>query len=377
MRARRWLVPDLLELGDRDEADRQIEVCSALATETRQPLYRWCASVFRGSQALLDGRFHATEGLIEEAYATGEQVQSGTALIYYRAQCVVLYRELGRLSELAAWLAETAAPTMPILWCCQALLACEEDTPAEAVPILDRLALDEFRAIRRDLTWLSSVAILAEVCASTRAGRHAAVLYDQMLPYARRNAMMGIPVCWGSVSRSVGLLAATFGRWDAAERHFHDALAANLRLRAPAWAARTRYDYGRMLRPRRRPDDQHLASTLLVDALQAAQTMAMPRLMQQAEVALVGATGLTDAPESADSQPGRARLTARECEVLRLIALGNTTRQIAATLVVSPATVERHITNVYAKIGARGRADATAYALSNQIAPLKPGTSHA
>ena len=61
-------------------------------------------------------------------------------------------------------------------------------------------------------------------------------------------------------------------------------------------------------------------------------------------------------------------LSAREVEVLRLLAAGHTNRQIAAALVVSVATAERHIANIYAKIGARGRADATAYALRHGLA---------
>jgi predicted ATPase/DNA-binding CsgD family transcriptional regulator len=58
-----------------------------------------------------------------------------------------------------------------------------------------------------------------------------------------------------------------------------------------------------------------------------------------------------------------AGLTARETDVLRLIAAGQTTREIADSLVISISTVERHITHIYTKINARGRADATAYAL--------------
>jgi len=60
-------------------------------------------------------------------------------------------------------------------------------------------------------------------------------------------------------------------------------------------------------------------------------------------------------------------LTQREREVLRLIASGRSNQQIAEELVLSVRTVERHITNLYAKIGAHGKADATAYALRNSI----------
>jgi DNA-binding CsgD family transcriptional regulator len=62
-----------------------------------------------------------------------------------------------------------------------------------------------------------------------------------------------------------------------------------------------------------------------------------------------------------------AGLSLREVEVLRLIALGNTTAEIAAALVLSSGTVERHITHIYTKTGARRRAEATAFALKHNL----------
>lgn len=63
-------------------------------------------------------------------------------------------------------------------------------------------------------------------------------------------------------------------------------------------------------------------------------------------------------------------LTEREVDVLRLIAAGQSNQEIAAALVLSLRTVERHISNIYQKIGATGRiarATATAYALKNGL----------
>jgi DNA-binding NarL/FixJ family response regulator len=60
-------------------------------------------------------------------------------------------------------------------------------------------------------------------------------------------------------------------------------------------------------------------------------------------------------------------LTARELETLRLLASGLSNKEIAAEMVVSVRTVENHVANVYAKIGARGRADATAFALTHGV----------
>jgi DNA-binding NarL/FixJ family response regulator len=60
-------------------------------------------------------------------------------------------------------------------------------------------------------------------------------------------------------------------------------------------------------------------------------------------------------------------LTQREVEVLRLITAGKSNSAIAEELVLSVRTVERHISNIYAKINARGRADATSYAFTHKL----------
>ncbi len=63
-----------------------------------------------------------------------------------------------------------------------------------------------------------------------------------------------------------------------------------------------------------------------------------------------------------------AGLSEREVEVLRLIAAGKSSREIAEELVISIRTVERHIENIYHKTGTHGRAQATAYTLANGLA---------
>ena len=58
-----------------------------------------------------------------------------------------------------------------------------------------------------------------------------------------------------------------------------------------------------------------------------------------------------------------AGLTPREIEILQAVAAGRSNREIASTLFLSVHTVERHIANIYRKIDARNRAEATAFAL--------------
>ncbi len=61
-------------------------------------------------------------------------------------------------------------------------------------------------------------------------------------------------------------------------------------------------------------------------------------------------------------------LTAREVEVLRLLAQGWSDAQIAQQLVISPRTINRHTTSIYAKIGVSSRSAATHYAIKQHLA---------
>jgi predicted ATPase/DNA-binding CsgD family transcriptional regulator len=80
------------------------------------------------------------------------------------------------------------------------------------------------------------------------------------------------------------------------------------------------------------------------------------------------------APEPTASGPAPERavpfgeLTATEARVLRLMASGRTSKEIAGELVVAVSTVDRHLTHVYQKLGVRNRAEATAFALTHGLA---------
>ncbi len=69
-------------------------------------------------------------------------------------------------------------------------------------------------------------------------------------------------------------------------------------------------------------------------------------------------------------EPGSlpAGITAREAEVLRLVAAGKTNRDIAVELVISEHTVARHLQNLFAKLGVSSRSGATAYAFEHDLA---------
>lgn len=75
--------------------------------------------------------------------------------------------------------------------------------------------------------------------------------------------------------------------------------------------------------------------------------------------------------QRAGAVAGPAGFTPRELDVLRLLAAGRSNEEIAAELILSVRTVERHVSTLYEKLGARGkvaRAAATAYALRHGLA---------
>lgn len=88
------------------------------------------------------------------------------------------------------------------------------------------------------------------------------------------------------------------------------------------------------------------------------------------EAILDFAAGHPPTPRAA-GPPAPAELTAREREVLRLIAHGRANKEIATALGIRIATVERHVTNTYRKLGARGRADAVMCAVAMDL--VAPG----
>ena len=60
-------------------------------------------------------------------------------------------------------------------------------------------------------------------------------------------------------------------------------------------------------------------------------------------------------------------LTARELQVLRLLAAGKTNHAIASDLLLAEKTVDRHVSNIYSKLGVSSRAAATAYAYQHRL----------
>jgi DNA-binding NarL/FixJ family response regulator len=93
-------------------------------------------------------------------------------------------------------------------------------------------------------------------------------------------------------------------------------------------------------------------------------------LVEAPEQAAARMGGLT---RPALNDPSIEVLTPREREVAALIAGGAANRQIAAALVISPHTAERHVEHILAKLDCATRAEVAAWAVRQGLAPVRIG----
>jgi predicted ATPase/DNA-binding NarL/FixJ family response regulator/DNA-binding XRE family transcriptional regulator len=164
-----------------------------------------------------------------------------------------------------------------------------------------------------------------------------------------------------------GTLAAHRSDFAAAAEHFRAAVASAQAGGYPRGGVHAMIGLGRVYQQTGDSDEA-------VRQARAAQELATrtgnPQLIAEAAAALREVTG----PAERVSRP--ANLTARQADVLRLLAAGLTNRQIAAELYLSTATVERHLATIYRNLGLSGRVEAARFALASGLAgePTQPVT---
>ncbi len=115
---------------------------------------------------------------------------------------------------------------------------------------------------------------------------------------------------------------------------------------------------------------QEDATRLLIKAHTIVTSLGTAPALARADVltAHLAASAATSFPDSTATTASLGTLSRREAEALRLLAAGRTNHHIAQVLCLSLHTVQRHIANLYLKIGAHNRAEATAHALRHHLA---------
>ena len=159
-----------------------------------------------------------------------------------------------------------------------------------------------------------------------------------------------------STNRSWALAAAARARGMLAspaafEGEFREALMWHDRLPTPFERARTELRFGERLRRAHRLSEARVA---LRSALETFDELGAVPWTNQARAELV-ASGGGGGPRTASS--GVRQLTPQELQIAMLVSTGATNREVAATLFLSPKTVEFHLSNVYGKLGLRSRTE--------------------
>jgi DNA-binding CsgD family transcriptional regulator len=312
-RAHQWLVPDHFQGGAIGLVTAGVEQMTAIAEARKSPLQRWWVLIYRGLLASFAGRLAEAERLAHEAAALGRRLGQPAADAYRVGQLGRVYWATGRLAELEQDITDalTRFPGLVTLRCMRALADATAGRSADAAREVEALAADRLAALPRDSLYLASVAILGEAAVACHAAELAAPVLDELAPYATRNLIQGVPVGWGAAAWHIARLEWLLGR--------------------------------------------------RADAARSAQLAA--RLHRQ-----WGAAGFGHPLDGLGRDIAVVRLSPRESQVLALLAAGHANAEMAAGLDVSVHTIERHVANIFAKIGARNRAEATAWAHRSGLA---------
>jgi DNA-binding CsgD family transcriptional regulator len=350
---------DLLELGDLAGFDAELAAAEQTAQAVRQFHYLWQLPLARATRALLAGRFDEAEELAAQGLAIGRRAGDQGVKLYFTTVVGTLRLMQDRFGEMAEPFQDMASrfPAIPAFGALLAAALAEAGRVDQAQAEVERVAAGDLAALPRDLTWSLSLAMLALACHHLDDAKRAAWVRELLEPYADRNIVIGRfgAMYFGPAGYFLGLVDLTLGRPDKAVRRFEHAAAFAGRMQARPMLARCREGQAQALLALDRPGDRQQAAALLEEVLATAKQLGMHGLSERA-----GSLLKKLAAPAAPAWP--AGLTGREVEVLRLIAAGHSNQAIAQALFISPNTVLRHVSHIYAKTGVANRAQAAAYA---------------
>jgi LuxR family transcriptional regulator, maltose regulon positive regulatory protein len=247
-----------------------------------------------------------------------------------------LRRRQGRAAEAAELLDQAGTSTSAQV--CRARITLDRGEPLEAVRLLERV----LRQTSRKLSRFPATELLVRARIARGELDEAGEALDELQELER---LVGTPALRAYVALAAGMVAAARGDHARALPLLEDAVDTFEASGAPYEAARGRIELATSLvaQHRRREARQEAAAAL------------------ESLLRLGAATDVARARRLLES-PG-SRVTAREREVLRLLAEGLTNRQIAERLVVSEHTVHRHVTNILRKLDLPSRTAAAAHAV--------------
>jgi DNA-binding CsgD family transcriptional regulator/tetratricopeptide (TPR) repeat protein len=231
----------------------------------------------------------------------------------------------------------------------------------EIEPLLDRSQYSRFRYLNRYQLLRSELALVqADQPTAARWAEEALALAEAkgvQKNVARGQVLMGRAlVALGRPAEAVERLASAVEIADAIGH-------GSLRWQTRLWLARARSAAGHADLAGRDRAEALALTTALADAVEDPA-----RRSTFLDSPLVQALHETEPTARTTRAAHPAGLTAREVEILRLVARGHTNAAIAEALTISPRTVDVHLTSVFSKTGSANRAAATAFALRHGLA---------
>lgn len=324
----------LLELGDLAAARETVARHRERAMAFRFVLFRFQCEVFDAILALADGRFEDAERSIEEAERVGDGEPTIPSSGIYGLQMFLIRREQRRLEEMRPTLQlfRSLSASQPV-WRPGLALACAElGLHDEARAVMAALAADGFGSVPRDNLWPIALSFLADTCLLLDDESSAPALLAELDHYATRTLSAGFSACVGPADRLRAGLAELTGQPWLADAATAEAMTLVERSGSPLWRARLEEMQSWIGARRRQSWGGRMAS----------QSSAV-------------------APSLPDG------LTAREVEVLHLVAAGRSNRDVAAALFISPHTAANHVRSILQKTSSANRTEAAAYAVRHQL----------
>ena len=285
-----------LALGDIPAVDRDLDAYVRLATELRQPSFLWHIPLLRGMRAMIDGRFEEAEELALEARAGGERAGEPLARQFVAIQALTIYRQQGRLAEIAGTVAELARryPAVRAWSVAKAAVLSELGRLEEARVEFEQLAEDDFARIPQDAQWPISHALLIDAAFGLGDGERSRLLRERLAPYRGLVVVAGrSAAARGPVARYLGLAAEAAGDTETAITDYEEAIAMSRRMGDRPFTAESSIELARVLLGRGAEGDAERAAELLDSSLDAAQRLRMPGTSERALALKLEAQGLS------------------------------------------------------------------------------------
>jgi DNA-binding CsgD family transcriptional regulator len=365
---RLWRVDAAFELGEPTVLRQEVARLGLLAERRGWSLGQWHAHRLRAAAALLGGDFAVVEAELalarDAATRTGEPVHLLLLdLVDFERRNLTgaLEGVVGRVQAFASGFGQ-----LPIAWSNGGAVLLAAGDRDSAQTCYERLA-PVLRELPRDGRWLYTVVGAAELAIAFEDEEGIDWCRRVLLPLAGRcqASAGGTIVCRASVDRLLGQLAAAMGEFDAAVGSLVAAIDVETRIGAVPYRTLSQLLLADVLARRAGAGNLERAHDLVRAAAGAARRLGMAP-------ALARADELTRTLHRTDTEA--VRLTARERDVVALLASGGSNRTIAASLVLSERTVEYHVANVLAKIGAANRTEAAMWAVRHGLGDTGAGS---